>query len=249
MPNAAVGSPLARTTLAYLQARIASGEWPVDSRIPTEPELMELIGVGRTTVREAVRSLASLGMLETLVSRGTYVRSRMPVSSVLADFIAHQRVQDLLGTRRALEVEGARLAALHATEEQVEALARAHAAAGPDGSSAPASPVVTAGSRGTGGTGGTGLVERGRTPGQFHALVLEASGNVLLAELYAGTVVGLRSAVDRGTLVPGTDADRRRADHQEVLDAIVRRDPEGAAAAMSAHAEQDLVLAAPRKQG
>ncbi len=241
MPNAAVGSSLARTTLAYLRARITSGEWPVDSRIPTEPELMELLGVGRTTVREAVRSLASLGMLETLVSRGTYVRSRMPVSAVLADFIAHQRVHDLLGTRRALEVEGARLAALHATAEQVEALTRAHAAAGPDPAGAAGPPAVA---RRAAGAIGAVPVERGRTPGQFHALVLEASGNVLLAELYAGTVVGLRSAVDRGDLVPGTSADRRHADHHVVLDAIVRRDPVGAAGAMSAHAEHDLVLAA-----
>jgi DNA-binding FadR family transcriptional regulator len=225
MPNAAVGTSLAQTTLAYLQGKIASGEWPVNSRIPTEPELMELIGVGRTTVREAVRSLANLGMLETLVSRGTFVRSRMPVSSVLADFVAHHALADLLGTRRALEVEGARLAALHATPAQREALAAAHDADLPGRAAC------------------TGT-ERGRTPGQFHSLLLEASGNALLAELYAGILVGVRAATDRGDLVHGASAEQRRDDHAAVLDAVARSDAAGAAAAMAAHADRDLVPAA-----
>jgi DNA-binding FadR family transcriptional regulator len=224
MPNAAVGTSLAQTTLAYLQGKIASGEWPVNSRIPTEPELMELIGVGRTTVREAVRSLANLGMLETLVSRGTF--------SVLADFIAHHALADLLGTRRALEVEGARLAALHATPALREALVAAHDADLP-GRAACAGPGAGA--------------ERGRTPGQFHSVLLEASGNTLLAELYAGILVGVRAATDRGDLVHGASAEQRRADHGAVLDAVLRGDADGAAAAMAAHADRDLVPAVPAK--
>ncbi|MCW3156400.1 FadR/GntR family transcriptional regulator [Micropruina sonneratiae] len=61
-----VGSERARRTLAFLRQKITSGEWPINSKIPTEPELMRLLGVGKTTVREAVRSLASLGILEPL---------------------------------------------------------------------------------------------------------------------------------------------------------------------------------------
>ena len=57
------GSDRARSTLAYLRRHITTGAWPVGSRIPIEPELTEQIGVGRSTVREAVRSLASIGML------------------------------------------------------------------------------------------------------------------------------------------------------------------------------------------
>lgn len=76
---------------------------------------MELLGVGRSTVREAVRTLANLGMVESLVSRGTYVRSRLPVSSVLSDFLAEFGVADLLAFRRALEVEAAQLASISST--------------------------------------------------------------------------------------------------------------------------------------
>lgn len=66
---------------AGVRQKITSGEWPINSKIPTEPELMRLLGVGKTTVREAVRSLASLGVLEPLPGIGTFVRSRMPVST------------------------------------------------------------------------------------------------------------------------------------------------------------------------
>ena len=83
------GSDRARTTVAYLRRRIISGDWPVGSRIPTESELMESLAVGRTTIREAVRSLATMGMLETAPSRGTFVRSRLPASSVLALSLIH----------------------------------------------------------------------------------------------------------------------------------------------------------------
>ena len=51
------GSQKANDTLGFLRSKISSGEWPIDELIPKEPELMELIGVGKSTVREAVRSL------------------------------------------------------------------------------------------------------------------------------------------------------------------------------------------------
>ena len=106
-----VGSDRARRTLGFLRHKISSGEWPINSKIPTEPELMRLIGVGKTTVREAVRSLASVGILEPMPGIGTFVRSRMPVSSVLVDYMSEFSVSDLLGylterTRPALEAAG-----------------------------------------------------------------------------------------------------------------------------------------------
>lgn len=73
-------------TVDALRQRITDGTWPVNSRIPKEDELMELFGVGKSTVREAVRSLAILGMLEPIKGVGTFVRSLMPVSTMLSEF-------------------------------------------------------------------------------------------------------------------------------------------------------------------
>src|SRR5690625_3753030 len=102
------GTERARRTLAYLRRQITTGAWPVGSRIPIEPELTEILGVGRATVREAVRSLASIGMLETRPGRGTFVRSATPTSSVLTEFLTAYTLEELLSYRRALEVEADR---------------------------------------------------------------------------------------------------------------------------------------------
>lgn len=66
-------SALADQVIAQLRAQITSGEWPMGSRIPTEPELVEQLGVARNTVREAVRALAHNGLLDIRQGSGTYV--------------------------------------------------------------------------------------------------------------------------------------------------------------------------------
>lgn len=59
-----------------LMTRIAAGEFPAGSRLPTEPQLMAHYGVSSTTARSAVRMLSTLGMVETRHGSGTYVIER-----------------------------------------------------------------------------------------------------------------------------------------------------------------------------
>ena len=56
MSHSLGGSQKARDTLGYLRSQIVGGQWPVGELIPKEPELMELVGVGKSTIREAVRA-------------------------------------------------------------------------------------------------------------------------------------------------------------------------------------------------
>ncbi len=219
-----VGSDRARRTLGFLRHKISSGEWPINSKIPTEPELMRLIGVGKTTVREAVRSLASVGILEPMPGIGTFVRSRMPVSSVLVDYMAEFSVSDLLGYRRALELEAAQQAAKNRTDEQLAAMRQALENPTPQ-------PEQPFGRR------------RGKTPGQFHFLIMEASGNTLLVGLYAGVMTALRQAILSGTVVHAADREAMRHDHLELLAALEARDVPRAAHAMASHVDRDLVPA------
>ncbi len=220
----AAGSPRAQAALTFLRRKIVSGEWPVNSRIPTEPELMELIGVGRTTVREAVRSLASVGILETQVSRGTFVRSRLPVSSVLADFVAEFDLAEILGFRRALEVEACQQAAARHSAADVAALRAAYEADSLDDIDQPV------------------RVERGRVPGQFHHLVFATTGNRLMSSLYAGVMAGLRAALDRDAVAYGASREVRRDDHGAILAAIEAGDAGAAARAMALHVDRDLIV-------
>lgn len=105
-----------------LRQQITSGSWAVGTRIPAEPELTELIGVGRNTIREAVQSLVHAGMLERRQGSGTYVISNSELGNAMGRQIAGAHQQDVLEVRRSLEVEAARLAALRRTEDQVAEL-------------------------------------------------------------------------------------------------------------------------------
>ncbi|MFC4597568.1 GntR family transcriptional regulator [Cohnella hongkongensis] len=67
--------PLYHQLIHILKSKIAGGEWPVGSLIPTETELIRTYGVSRTTVREAVLSLANEGLLVKRRGKGTMVTS------------------------------------------------------------------------------------------------------------------------------------------------------------------------------
>lgn len=221
MTNSPAGSERAIRTLGYLRDRITSGDWPVGSKIPTEADLIGQLGVGRTTVREAIRSLASLGMLEPLAGRGTFVRSRNPVSSVIAEFVSGFDVAEVLRYRRALEVEAAQLAAVNRTDQQLAALRQAHA-------NDEAEPEVTI----------SGIPTR--TPGNFHSIIMEASHSKLIASLYTGVMAELRRAVRSGLIENKSPDSERRADHLKLIDAIASGDPAAAAHAMADHVDNDL---------
>ncbi|MEU3370715.1 FadR/GntR family transcriptional regulator [Streptomyces sp. NPDC006711] len=101
---------LVDTVVDQLRAQLTSGDWAVDDRIPTEHELAEQLGVGRNTVREAVRVLVHAGLLESRQGNGTFVRSTADPAAVLQQIRAADAL-DVLELRVALEAEAARLAA------------------------------------------------------------------------------------------------------------------------------------------
>ena len=215
-----MGSERARETVRRLQDGITSGRWPINSKIPAEAELASELGVGRSTVREAVRSLAHLGMLEPAPGRGTFVRALSPVHGVLSDFVSGHEWVDLLRVRRAIEVEAAQQAAVRVVEADLDRLRTAHAAD----------------------TCSLDHSERGHTPGQFHGLVVEMAGNRLLAELYTVIIARLRTGVRDGDVLPGQDAQSRRADHAALLSALTARSAAAAAAVAGDHADRDFYV-------
>lgn len=222
------GSDRARATLAYLRRKITTGEWEVGSRIPIEPELAEQTGVGRSTVREAVRSLASMGMLETLPGRGTFVRSASPTSSLLNEFLNDFTLEEILSYRRALEIEAAQQAAIHRTDEDLAALELA----AEEEIGCTRCPVL-------------GLAEgsdNNAFDSKFHRLVFDSAKNRLLASLYAGINDKLRTPEHRGRLANVATGAEMERDHARVLDAIRRRDFIDTVHAMVDHVDHDVVI-------
>jgi DNA-binding FadR family transcriptional regulator len=71
----ASGVPLHRQVAAALRARIASGEWPPGTKLPSETYLRQEYDVGRGTIRQAIAALRAEGLLEVQHGFGTRVRT------------------------------------------------------------------------------------------------------------------------------------------------------------------------------
>lgn len=117
---------LINQVVATLAEEIRSGRWPVGSRIPTEPELCTLAGVGRNTVREAVQSLVHAGLLRRRQGSGTYVIADNELSVLVADWTHNRYTTDDAATAaRDIWLGTVRQAAQHRTDEQAAELRQA----------------------------------------------------------------------------------------------------------------------------
>ena len=115
-------SALSDQVITELRNQITSGEWPVGSRIPTEPELVEQLGVARNTVREAVRALAHNGLLDIRQGSGTYVVATSELAGVMHRRFAGADPRHVAELRSTLESSAARLAAERCTERDLRQL-------------------------------------------------------------------------------------------------------------------------------
>ncbi|WP_454789784.1 FadR/GntR family transcriptional regulator [Mycolicibacterium lutetiense] len=185
--------------IEQLRTLVTSGEWPVDSRIPTEPELVEALGVGRNTVREAIRALAHNGIFEVRQGDGTYVRATSEVSAALRRLCGSE-LRDVLQVRRCLEVEGARLAAVARTEADLAEL-RAHLAH----------------------TDTTDHARFTHSDTEFHLAVVRASHNPVLIEIYRGLLEAITASVATTSAGPGG-----MFPHDDLVEAIADGDVERA---------------------
>lgn len=216
----AYGSSRALTTVTWLHERVTSGEWPLNSKIPTEPQLAEMLQVGRSTIREAVRTLANQGILETAPGRGTFVRARQTVTPTLAQYLLVRPLGELLELRRALEAEAAAMAAVNRTQADLTGLEHRLT------STAPAAERV---------------VDDRAATGDFHADVMEIAGNPVVADMFRAVLARIRDGLGRGVLVRAP-ADERAADHRQLYECIAAGDVAGARAAAAAHCSRDIVL-------
>ncbi|HLS79451.1 MAG TPA: FadR/GntR family transcriptional regulator [Nocardia sp.] len=121
--------PVRRTSLIaqvteQLRAEVRSGRWPIGTRIPTEPELTEMTGTGRNTVREAVQALVHAGMLQRRQGSGTYVVAGSEVGGTLSKYFADARDRDVLELRLSLESTAAGLAARRRDDNDIAELRR-----------------------------------------------------------------------------------------------------------------------------
>lgn len=215
---------LVERAIEQLRAPVASGQWPVGQRIPTEPELAEQLGVSRNTVREAVRVLVHAGMLEARQGAGTFVRAALEPAEVL-NRVDRAGLLERVEVRQTLEVEAARLAASRHDEQDAAALRAALDNRAAHQAADHAHNIES-------------FIE---VDAQFHAAVVAAAHNSALGDLYRYCEAGIAETIRRTEL----DADLPepgQADHEAVFDAIVARDPDAAAAAARALLADTLAM-------
>jgi DNA-binding FadR family transcriptional regulator len=172
-----VRSPtLAAQVAGQLEALISSGEWPIGRRIPPESELMALLGVSRNTLREGLRSLVHVGLLESRVGDGTYVRAFSELEAPLMRRAQRAGPVDAVEMRAILERGAARLAAVRRTPADIANLRQLLQRQREAG---------LAGDRAT----------YAEADAALHRAVLACSGNRLLAEVYDHLGGALKLAV------------------------------------------------------
>jgi GntR family transcriptional regulator, transcriptional repressor for pyruvate dehydrogenase complex len=103
-------SGLADQLIARLRALIADGTYGVGDRLPAEGELSEMFGVGRSTIREAMRVLSNRGLVDVRHGDGTYVASRT-IRESFEERLGRAVLTDIYEARIFLELALAELAA------------------------------------------------------------------------------------------------------------------------------------------
>lgn len=109
--------------------RIDTKELPPGSCLPAQREMAQLLGVGRSSVREAVNALVVMGYLEVVQGRGTFIRKNLPTVDLTAEKLNAAfkagSIFDLMEARALLEVRSAALAAQRAESHHLQKLQKA----------------------------------------------------------------------------------------------------------------------------
>lgn len=213
-------STLADRVTDVLQQKIRSGEFAVDTRLPSEAALALRFNVSRTVIREAVSRLKAEGLVATHQGKGTVVVGFGASARFKIDVNVDGAVQAVLRVmelRSGLEAEAAALAAERRTAAQNAAIQRALAAI---------DEAVSAGRDGV------------DEDVAFHNAIADATGNPLYLSLLGYLRQFLREAVTLGRMSEpgfGEIKTRLQDEHQAVADAIARGDAEGARNAARSH--------------
>ena len=110
---------LAQEVADRLLEGIVSNEYAVGEKLPTEPELMKIYGVGRSSIREAIKILSIKGVLDVQQGVGTFVISNT-IHGSLESQMDKAQIEDVQEVRSLLDAKIAAKAALHRDEEQLE---------------------------------------------------------------------------------------------------------------------------------
>lgn len=213
---------LSQQTAEGLYARIvAEGRPGPGEKLPNELELSQELGVSRTTLREAIRSLVTQGVLEVRRGKGTFVSEQV---GEIEDFgfggleRVKGQLRDLFELRSIFEPQAAKLACLRATEEELSDILEKGAAV---------EDRIRAGQ------------DRVEADGAFHAAIVRATHNAFMMRLLPMINQAVAAAITSGQHKDQLAEDTRR-DHALLMDFFRKGDAEGAGHAMAIHMHHSM---------
>ena len=219
--SAADGGPGVAVTdeaIEKIKAMIVNGTLRAGDRLPKEADLAADLGLSRSSLREAVRALSLMNILDVRQGDGTYVTSLEPTLllealSFIVDFHRDATVLELLQVRRILEPAATAMAAERATDAELEELGKLLDSLGPD----PSADELVANDL------------------EFHRRIVACSGNSVLSSLVETmSAPTIRARVWRGLTQAGA-WERTLAEHRAILHAMVLRDAEAARSWSTVH--------------
>lgn len=206
------------TAIVRIKEMIMSGALAPGDRLPPESVLAERLGLSRNSLREAVKGLSLMGVLDVRQGAGTYVTSLQPdlllgAMEFVVDFHRDDTVLQFLEVRRILEPAATAMAAARMGEDELAAV-EAHLAA------LPPEPTVE---------------ELVASDLEFHRLIVRGSGNDVLASLIESLSGPIqRARAWRGTVDAGAWA-RTVREHRAIVQALRSRSAQVAHAAATVH--------------
>jgi len=192
-----------------IKAMIVAGDLRPGDRLPREADLAERLGLLRNSLREAVKALSLIRVLDVRQGDGTYVTSLAPqllldALNFIVDFHRDDTVLEFFEVRRILEPAATALAAQRMTDDDVHELRKVLADLSDD----------------------AGIDELVANDLEFHHRIAAGSGNALLCSLIdslSGPTT--RARIWRGLTQAGA-VEKTREQHAAILDAIATRQPE-----------------------
>ncbi|WP_428232461.1 FadR/GntR family transcriptional regulator [Flavobacterium sp.] len=199
---------LAEEVASKLQEQISLGHYKINEKLPIEAELMKSFGVGRSSIREAMKLLANSGLLRIQQGVGTFVQEVNSTREPMDQRLKRASLQDLDEVRQLVELKIAEKAAINRTDDDIIAM-KQHLAERMK-------------------TAKQGLLEECvEADIQFHIAIAEASKNEILADLYKSISKHLKK--EFLTLYPDTKIfEETYTIHEQLLNGIIDQDPKKA---------------------
>lgn len=199
---------LAEEVATMIQQQISTGRYQVGDKLPVEAELMQEFGVGRSSVREAIKQLANSGLLRVQQGLGTFVEDNSGIKEPLVQRLKRSNVKEIDEVRQLLEMKIAENAALKRTAKDIKKMKQLLELRNTEAEADNAAESIEADIH-------------------FHIAIAEASGNEVLADLYKSFAGTLK----KHFLKQYTDASSFRetaALHQHLLNSIIDKNPKQA---------------------